>query len=231
MKFMKILKMNDNIKIKVYSKVYEPAEDSRLLMENLVNVKNKVVLDMGTGTGVQAINALKMGAKLVVGIDINPYAIDVARENALLNNLRIGRDIFFFKSDLFENIDSIIHTINKTKNKTKNTKYEQLDDKIDKFDVILFNAPYLPTSEEEKLEKYINYAFDGGLDGRKVIDRFICEVDNYLDKRGVLQIVQSSLTDEKRTIELLKKYGFEAKKTASMKFPYEELQVITARRM
>ena len=201
-----------NILIKIHPKVYEPAEDSELLLNNLVDVKNKTVLDVGTGTGIQAINALKSGAKKVVGIDINPYAIETAKENALLNKLKLNEDIFFFESDLFKNMDEI-------KNELKS-----------KFDVILFNAPYLPTSEEEKLEKYLNYAFDGGIDGRKVLDRFIDEVGNYLKENGIIQIVQSSLTGEEKTLKLLKKYGFEAKKTASMKFPYEELQIITAKR-
>ena len=79
-----------NILIKIHPKVYEPAEDSELLINNLVNVKNKTVLDVGTGTGIQAINALKKGAKKVIGIDINPYAIETAKENALLNKLKLN---------------------------------------------------------------------------------------------------------------------------------------------
>ena len=209
---MRIIEIK-NILIKIHPKVYEPAEDSELLINNLVDVKNKTVLDVGTGTGIQAINALKKGAKRVIGIDINPYAIETAKENALLNKLKLNEDIFFFESDLFKNMDEIKNELN-----------------IDKFDVILFNAPYLPTSEEEKLEKYLNYAFDGGIDGRKVLDRFIDEVGNYLKENGTIQIVQSSLTGEEKTLKLLKKYGFKAKKTASMRFPYEELQIITAKR-
>jgi release factor glutamine methyltransferase len=209
---MRIIEIK-NILIKIHPKVYEPAEDSELLINNLVDVKNKTVLDVGTGTGIQAINALKKGAKRVIGIDINPYAIETAKENALLNKLKLNEDIFFFESDLFKNMDEIKNKLN-----------------IDKFDVILFNAPYLPTSEEEKLEKYLNYAFDGGIDGRKVLDRFIDEVGNYLKENGTIQIVQSSLTGEEKTLKLLKKYGFKAKKTASMRFPYEELQIITAKR-
>ena len=86
---MRTIKIGDII-IKTHPQVYEPAEDSELLMENLVDVKNKVVLDVGTGTGIQAINAVKKGAKIVVGVDINPYAIEIARENALLNNLEFN---------------------------------------------------------------------------------------------------------------------------------------------
>lgn len=87
--------------------------------------------------------------------------------------------------------------------------------------------PLISLQQRRKIRKYLNYAFDGGIDGRKVLDRFIKEVSNYLKENGVIQIVQSSLTGEEKTIELLKKYGFKAEKTASMKFPYEELQIIT----
>jgi ribosomal protein L11 methyltransferase len=43
------------------------------------------VLDLGAGTGVLAIAAAKTGARRVVGIDIDPRAVAVARENARLN--------------------------------------------------------------------------------------------------------------------------------------------------
>ncbi|MBB6068334.1 HemK2/MTQ2 family protein methyltransferase [Methanococcus maripaludis] len=197
---IEIIEIN-GIKIKTHPKVYVPAEDSELLIENLVDVKNKTVLDVGTGSGIQAINAVKQGALKVIGIDINPYAVDCAKINSELNEID-SKKLFFKTSDLFKNID-------------------------EKFDVILFNAPYLPTSDEEKLEKYLNYAFDGGKDGREVLDKFLDEVANYLKKDGIIQILQSSLTDGNKTIEKMEKLGFVAKQTGSLKFSFEELQVIT----
>ncbi len=44
-------------------------------------------LDVGTGTGILAIAAAKLGAKEVVAIDIDPEAAEVARENVLRNHL------------------------------------------------------------------------------------------------------------------------------------------------
>ena len=38
-----------------------------------------------------------------------------------------------------------------------------------KFDVIIFNPPYLPTSESEQTSDWINTALDGGYDGREII--------------------------------------------------------------
>ncbi|MBA2840452.1 release factor glutamine methyltransferase [Methanococcus maripaludis] len=197
---IEIIEIN-GIKIKTHPKVYVPAEDSELLIENLVDVKNKSVLDVGTGSGIQAINAVKQGALKVIGIDINPYAVECAKINSELNEINPEK-LKFKTSDLFKNIN-------------------------EKFDVILFNAPYLPTSDEEKLEKYLNYAFDGGKDGREVLDKFLDEVANYLKKDGIIQILQSSLTDGNKTIEKMEKLGFVAKQTGSLKFLFEELQVIT----
>jgi ribosomal protein L11 methyltransferase len=50
------------------------------------------VLDVGTGSGLLAIAARKLGASLVVGTDNDPVALRVARENADLNrvDLRLG---------------------------------------------------------------------------------------------------------------------------------------------
>ncbi|ODT62883.1 MAG: ribosomal protein L11 methyltransferase [Nitrosomonadales bacterium SCN 54-20] len=43
------------------------------------------VLDYGCGSGILAIAALKMGAHHVVGIDIDPQAVEASRQNARLN--------------------------------------------------------------------------------------------------------------------------------------------------
>ena len=44
-------------------------------------------LDVGTGTGILAIGASKLGFREVVGVDIDPLAIDAAQRNAVLNGL------------------------------------------------------------------------------------------------------------------------------------------------
>ena len=42
-------------------------------------------LDLGSGSGILSIAALRLGAKLAVGVDIDPKAEDIARENAAYN--------------------------------------------------------------------------------------------------------------------------------------------------
>lgn len=50
------------------------------------------VLDIGTGSGILGIAALKLGAKSVTAVDIDPLAVSIARENAEKNGY--GDDVF-----------------------------------------------------------------------------------------------------------------------------------------
>lgn len=59
------------------------------------------VLDVGTGTGILAILAKKLGAKRVLAVDNDPIAVEVATENAARN----GVDIEVRLSDLFSNVE------------------------------------------------------------------------------------------------------------------------------
>lgn len=46
------------------------------------------VLDMGCGSGILSIASILLGAKRVVGVDIDENAVRIAKENALVNNIR-----------------------------------------------------------------------------------------------------------------------------------------------
>ncbi len=49
------------------------------------NLAGKSCLDLGSGSGILSITALRLGAKAAVGVDIDPKAEDIARENAAYN--------------------------------------------------------------------------------------------------------------------------------------------------
>ena len=50
------------------------------------------------------------------------------------------------------------------------------------FDLILFNAPYLPTTPEERMNDWLEFALDGGETGRKVIEWFLpAAIDHQLN--------------------------------------------------
>lgn len=55
------------------------------LLEN--NLRNKTIIDMGTGTGILAILSIMRGAKEVIGVEIDPDAYENACDNAALNTV------------------------------------------------------------------------------------------------------------------------------------------------
>jgi ribosomal protein L11 methyltransferase len=64
-------------------------QTTRLCLRALkeAGVRGKRVLDLGTGSGVLAIAAAKLGASSVLGVDDDPDAVDAARKNVTLNGL------------------------------------------------------------------------------------------------------------------------------------------------
>jgi ribosomal protein L11 methyltransferase len=62
------------------------------------------VIDVGTGSGILSIAAIKLGAKHVLALDLDPVAVIIAKENALLNGLQ--DTITVIESDLLKVIES-----------------------------------------------------------------------------------------------------------------------------
>ena len=180
--------------------VYVPAEDSYLLADNLEIKEGQSVLEIGTGSGIVAMYASRLTDRITV-TDINFDACILAEKNFNDNNIE-NIEILF--GNLFEPV--------------KNRK----------FDVILFNTPYLPTEEDDVIDDTINYAFDGGLNGRKVIDLFLDEVKNHLNDGGIVQMIQSSLSGNQETLDRLDGMGFIAEIKASEHFFFEDITLINA---
>ena len=180
--------------------VYIPSDDTFLLAENLEIKEGQSVLEIGTGSGLVSMYASLLTDD-VTATDINFNALELAEKNFKLNNINTIKLEF---GDLFEPV------------------------KDKKFDVILFNTPYLPTDSDDIINDDLNYAFDGGLDGRKVIDRFIKEAPNHLNDKGIIQMIQSSLSDNDRTLDMFDRNGFVAEIAESEKFFFEEIVLINA---
>ena len=97
--------------------IYEPAEDSHLLQKQVRQLVIGRVLDMGTGSGIQAITAARHpGVREVVAVDLNQDALNALQEK--IQRERLPK-IRVLQSDLFEHVHS-------------------------QFNVIIFNPPYLP---------------------------------------------------------------------------------------
>jgi len=191
----------DDLRFQILRNVYEPAEDTFLAAENIVVNEDDTVLDMGTGCGILAILAAQK-AKTVVAVDANPHAIRCTRKNAEINKLT--HKISVRKGDLFQPIR-----------------------KDEKFDLIVFNAPYLPSTPKEG-RSWLGRSWAGGPTGRHLIDRFMEEAPSYLEKEGKILLVQSSLANINETLKKFREADLEAQVVAEKKVAFETIVVIQA---
>ena len=183
--------------------VYEPAEDTFLLADNLKVHKGERVLELGTGCGLLAILAAGDGAR-VVAADISPVALTCARENAAAHGVA---DLIDFRlGNLFEPV------------------------KGERFNLVIFNPPYLPVRDEEALGTPLDLAWEAGPKGRAVIDPFLEGLPNHLMRGGHALFVQSSLSNIAKTLVALRTRGFKVE-VVSRKLPFEELFLIRAAKL
>lgn len=186
----------NDMEFEVPDSVYYPKEDSELLASAIseMDVKGKQALEIGCGSGLISILLAKAGAS-VTAVDINPKAVLATKKNAEKNGFKFDAHV----SNMFENVDG-------------------------KFDIIVFNPPYLPVGEDD--DEDITYS--GGSTGREYIEIFISFVKNHLNEKGKILMVISSLTGEKEVIELFGQIRMSAKIIARQKIPWEQLIVILA---
>ncbi|MBR7160448.1 MAG: peptide chain release factor N(5)-glutamine methyltransferase [Clostridia bacterium] len=151
-------------KIKVDERVLIPRFDTELLAEQVVEHarEESTVLDMCTGSGAIAISTkLHVKGAKVVAVDVSTDALDLARQNATLNEVEIE----FVNSNLFEQVSG-------------------------KFDIIVSNPPYIPTSDIDGLSTEVKceprLALDGGVDGYDYYRRIAVDSLDYLKDNGVL---------------------------------------------
>jgi len=188
-----MLRLYRGKEIMLLDDVYDPGEDSFLLVDAaLAEVKkDEKVLEIGTGSGIVSMFLKDMAD--VVATDINPEAC----RNARLNGVTVVR------ADLFSGI-------------------------CGRFDLVIFNPPYLPTSEGERVEGWLNKAFDGGPDGRLVIDAYIERLPFMLSPGGRALVVISTLTDVDAVARRFREHGFTVEEVGELKVCFEKLVVLKA---
>ncbi len=191
-----------------FEEVYIPAEDSYLLIDyfkrnldqnhfdgiKLSNIKN--VLDLGTGTGIIALFFQLYGIQKpkfrpnIFASDILEEAIKCAEINEKLNN--INKEISFIKSDLFKSFPTNLQNI---------------------FNIIVFNPPYLPSSQLIKKninKKAIDFSWDGGLKGFEILIKFLTKAKTFLnvEKDHYIYCVSSSRTNLTEFNKQIKNLGY-----------------------
>lgn len=141
------------------------------------------VLDMGTGSGVGAVFAAHIArmphpgegaAGHVTAVDINPAAVRCARINVILNEVEPWVDVH--EGDLFAPITGR------------------------RFDVILFNPPYLPGEPANTLDRAFR--------STEVLDRFADEADAHLSPDGHVLLLLSSEAPVAAVLRQFEVHGF-----------------------
>jgi release factor glutamine methyltransferase len=177
--------------------IYEPAEDSELIKKHISALATGTVLDMGTGTGVLALEAAQHAEK-VVALDINPTAIHYC--NTYANHPKVK----YHQSDLFTAFSQ----------NAKNTISPS------RFDLIIFNPPYLPADA-----KYPDIALDGGKKGHEIIEKFLKQARKHLKKNGTILLLFSSLTNQNKIHQILAQQQYKFTEMDRQKLDFETLYV------
>jgi release factor glutamine methyltransferase len=146
------------------------------------------VLDMGTGSGVGAVFAAQWAGR-VVAVDVNPAAVRCARINVLLNGLEASVEVR--EGDLLTAVPD------------------------ERFDVILFNPPYLRGKPEN--------ALDQAFHAENVLERFTAHLRQHLTGAGYALILLSTTGDEAAFLQLFRQHGFQAEAVARSQMPGEDV--------
>lgn len=220
---------------KDYDHIYEPSEDTFLLIDALElelsflhKIKPLITLEIGTGSGI-VISALAQylthQSHGFYAIDINKFACDAAKRTSHANNTNV------------EVINMDLLTSFKSKS----------------IDLLIFNPPYVPTlpdeceidvleqnkfydkeAEESYLkandEKMLIKSWAGGIDGCEVINRLIPKLDDILAPDGIFYLLLIKDNNPEKIIKDLKECGFKSQQIIDRKICGEHLLVLKIQR-
>ena len=170
----------------VNSHVLMPSQDTETLVEEALKLvkPGMKIMDMCTGSGCILISILKNAKDTSgCGFDISKQAINVAKENAKLNEVVAD----FEKSDLFEHV-------------------------TERYDMIVSNPPYIKTDEIVKLMPEVSefepvQALDGKEDGLFFYRKIIKECRDYLNPGGYV-LFEIGYDQGEDVSEMMKYAGF-----------------------
>jgi len=170
-----------------------PVSEDSIFLIRSLDVSSEKVLEIGCGSGVVSLHCAKNGCS-VVSVDINPNAVAAAKHNAKLNGLELD----VRGSDVYSNIS-------------------------ERFDLIVFNLPYLPEDDEGLEAK----AWSGGPDGMGPLPKVLNGLDEHLTENGRLVIVVSSLMEPLALGALLE--GYSVNRLGMLPLFFEQLFVLEIR--
>ncbi len=165
------------IRLKVDSRALIPRPETEILVEETLkavkdlNLRAKNVLDIGTGCANIAVALAKFLPEAeITALDISGQALELARENAVLN--QVEERIKFLRMDFLSS--------------------EFSKENYPAFDILVSNPPYIKTADLIKLPKDVRQepliALDGGSNGLKFYRAIIKKAEKLLQKNGLLAL-------------------------------------------
>ncbi|MFI1361285.1 HemK2/MTQ2 family protein methyltransferase [Streptomyces sp. NPDC020898] len=173
--------------------VYAPQADTRLLRRAMCRegvTERTDVLDLGTGSGLLAVEAARLGGR-VTAVDISWRALAATRLNALLN----GQALRVRHGDLAAAVPGR------------------------RFDLVVTNPPYVPAPADAPPRGPAR-AWDAGRDGRLLIDRICDTAPTVLRPTGTLLLVHSHLCGIDATLTRLAEAGLRAEVVDRAALPF-----------
>ena len=205
--------------LKDFPNVYDPCEDTFLLLDALEadlgllkGLKPEIVIEIGCGSGVvinflsKHLSIAEIGRPLCIATDINSQACQATRRTAEKN----GNDVEVVNCDLLE----------------------PLADRLErKVDLLVFNPPYVVTERGELGSKSIEAAWAGGLNGREVMDRVFPLLDRFLSPSGVFYLVCIKPNNVDDIQSVLHRFGFDMQVVLNRKAGIENLFILRFQRI
>ncbi len=149
------------------------------------------VLDVCTGTGVLALGAARLGAR-VTAFDVSRRAVMSTRLNALAARVPIT----VRRQDLLTGVPA------------------------DSADVVISNPPYVPSPTAQLPRWGACRAWDAGIDGRRLLNRICEQAPAVLRPGGLLLLVHSSFCDVDETVRRLTRQGLSAAVSDRLTIPF-----------
>ncbi|PZS40670.1 MAG: methyltransferase [Pseudonocardiales bacterium] len=183
--------------------VYRANSDTALLIDVLREggyAAGRRVLDIGTGTGALALASAREGASSVTAVDLSLRSVAAAWLNSRLHRLPLT----VRRGDLFAPVTG------------------------QHFDLILANPPYVPAATNVLRRHRITRCWDGGLNGRVLLDRICAEGPALLAPGGVMLLVHSAVCDDQVTLDRFADAGLHAEVLTRCTVPFGPVMRVRA---
>ena len=165
-------------KILVTDGMFAPTHTSREVAEGMAVNPGETVIDVGSGSGILAFVAARLGAAKVFGTELNPVAVRLARRNAHLLGLHDGVDIR--EGSLFDPVRDVMA------------------------DVVIGDVSGVP-DEFAELSDWFPGGYSGGPTGAELPVAMLEESRSHLRPGGRLYLPTGSIQDERAVLRAAKR--------------------------